>query len=382
MEKKKVAIILQDSNWEGGNNYFFNLIDSCIRLGNSKINLIIFTDRKSKLTKYSKINIKIIRSSIFSRSNPLYWLRFLLSSLRMRDYILYYLLKKNKINVLSHITSRNCLWKNCNIKTLGWISDFQHLHFPEFFTKKNIRFRNRNIIKLIKNSSGIIVSSKSSGKDLDTFFNEKRKNKKFILNFSSALEIKNKIFTKRELISKYSLNNHWFHLPNQFWKHKNQITAIKAFHKIGNKINLILTGVLDDSDQLNTYRNLNNYIKKNKITNIKILKNLPREDVLAIMHHSTAVINTSLFEGWSSTAVEATALKKKMILSRIDVHLEQKQKHTRYFSPLNHEELRNIVLNIHKNQKRQSYKFKNLQIKNEEIKLKFAQKFEKLIYSL
>ena len=60
MEKKKVAIILQDSNWEGGNNYFFNLIDSSLRLRNSKIDLIILTDRKSKLTKYSKINIKII----------------------------------------------------------------------------------------------------------------------------------------------------------------------------------------------------------------------------------------------------------------------------------------------------------------------------------
>ena len=47
------------------------------------------------------------------------------------------------------------------------------------------------------------------------------------------------------------------------------------------------------------------------------------EDVFALIKFSKAVINPSLFEGWSSTVEECKSVGKNMILSDLDVHKEQ-----------------------------------------------------------
>jgi hypothetical protein len=52
------------------------------------------------------------------------------------------------------------------------------------------------------------------------------------------------------------------------------------------------------------------------------------------MHHAIAVLNPSLFEGWSTTVEEAKAQGKQMILSSLPVHMEQAQEHrARFFYP-------------------------------------------------
>ena len=380
MERKKnVAILINDSNWQGGNNYYNSLIISINKIKKSKINLFLISDTKSNL-KYFNFNNKIIRSSIFDKNSFLYKLRLILNYLHIRDFILYLFLKKNNIDVLSHCTSRNILWRNCKIKTLGWIVDLQHIYFPKFFSKKNLFFRNNNISKLLANSHGIILSSKSCYKDLKRLYNIKN-NKTFILSFCSSLINKNKFLTKQQLISKYKLVKIWFHLPNQFWKHKNQIIALKAFHLLKDKNKqLILTGFVEGLDQLEKFNELNCYIKKNNLENIKILKNIPYADVLAIMYYSAAMINTSYYEGWSSTVAEATALNKILILSKINTHIEQKTKKTFFFDPDNAVELKNIFykIKISKNKK----KLKKLIFENNKKLKKFGEKFQKIILDI
>jgi len=64
-----------------------------------------------------------------------------------------------------------------------------------------------------------------------------------------------------------------------------------------------------------------------------VLGVVPYDDMLSLMMHSVAVINPSLFEGWSTTVEEAKALGKMVILSRIPVHLEQAPRNGVYFDP-------------------------------------------------
>ena len=49
------------------------------------------------------------------------------------------------------------------------------------------------------------------------------------------------------------------------------------------------------------------------------------------MSASSALINPSLFEGWSTTVEEARAMGVPMLLSDFDVHLEQMGNHAIYF---------------------------------------------------
>jgi glycosyltransferase involved in cell wall biosynthesis len=70
---------------------------------------------------------------------------------------------------------------------------------------------------------------------------------------------------------------------------------------------------------------------------------IPYEDMLGLMYHSIAVINPSLFEGWSTTVEESKSLGKKVLLSDIDVHLEQSPKRALFFNPNDSDELADLM---------------------------------------
>jgi glycosyltransferase involved in cell wall biosynthesis len=58
---------------------------------------------------------------------------------------------------------------------------------------------------------------------------------------------------------------------------------------------------------------------------------VPADHVYALMRTSTALINPSRFEGWSTTVEEAKSFGAPMILSDIEVHREQTDGTSRYF---------------------------------------------------
>jgi glycosyltransferase involved in cell wall biosynthesis len=58
-----------------------------------------------------------------------------------------------------------------------------------------------------------------------------------------------------------------------------------------------------------------------------------------LMVASQALLNPSLFEGWSTTVEEARALGVSMILSDIGVHREQAAEGAVYFDPLSADSL-------------------------------------------
>ena len=56
-------------------------------------------------------------------------------------------------------------------------------------------------------------------------------------------------------------------------------------------------------------------------------------DVLLLIRQCIALINPSLFEGWSTTVEECKSIGKRAILSDIEVHKEQNPPLTDYFNP-------------------------------------------------
>ena len=65
--------------------------------------------------------------------------------------------------------------------------------------------------------------------------------------------------------------------------------------------------------------------------NFRYLGMIPLDHVYALLRMSTALINPSSFEGWSTTVEEAKSFGVPMILSDIDVHREQTGGTARYF---------------------------------------------------
>ena len=58
---------------------------------------------------------------------------------------------------------------------------------------------------------------------------------------------------------------------------------------------------------------------------------LPYDDLMPLMQASIALLNPSLFEGWSTTVEEARAAGVPMILSDLAVHREQAGNQATYF---------------------------------------------------
>jgi hypothetical protein len=64
-----------------------------------------------------------------------------------------------------------------------------------------------------------------------------------------------------------------------------------------------------------------------------VLGTVPHDHVFALMRQSLAVLQPSLFEGWSTTVEETKSVGKRMMLSSIPVHREQAPGQSRFFDP-------------------------------------------------
>ena len=75
----------------------------------------------------------------------------------------------------------------------------------------------------------------------------------------------------------------------------------------------------------------------------RVLGLVPYEHVTALSRDAVAQINPSLFEGWSTTVEEAKSLGKRILVSRIPVHIEQDPPGGEFFDPHDPEELAGLM---------------------------------------
>lgn len=188
------------------------------------------------------------------------------------------------------------------------------------------------------------MSSETAKKDAEVYYNE-YKEKCRILKFVSKIDLSK---YNKDILKKYSINKPFFYLPNQFWQHKNHKLVLKALLEIKDKnIVIVCTGNTNDYRNPNYFKEIKQFIEKNKLSNnFLILGIVPLEDVYSLMIECKAIIQPSLFEGWSSIVEESKALNKKIILSDIDVHLEQKPTNCVYFNSNSAKDLAEKMLTV------------------------------------
>ena len=337
--------------WMGGLNYFNNLLFAIDSLNNKELQIFVFVgkktdeDIKNMFRKYATV----IEDSIFDRKSFKWFLMKLEQKIFKTNFLLENILKKYDIQILSH----SSITKFKNIKTINWIPDFQHIHLPQMFSKKEIENRDKSFIQIIKESDVVVLSSFDALKDLRKFSSEYQ-NKARVLQFVS--QPNSRYFElnendKNNVLKKYDIKDEFFYMPNQFWKHKNHMTvftAINELKKDGIQICVVCTGHLADYRNKTYIDEIKNFIKINNLEkNIKLLGLVEYEDVFALIKFSKAVINPSLFEGWSSTVEECKSVEKNMILSDLDVHKEQYPNAT-FFERNSVESLKNILKNYKK----------------------------------
>lgn len=343
----RVAFVFRDVlfGWNGGINYYKNLI--LILSKTNEYIPVIFTSPncKDKVEKNFP-NIEIHYSNLFTENS--------LKS-KLRKVFLYYfhkvvffdsLLQRYKIDIVSH----NDLFPmkyNSKIKSCSWIPDFQSLHLPELYTTKALQRERLVRNELIKNSTKVCVSSEDAKKDFYNYFSNNQMNKILVMPF--ALPPRDRESYDESVLKRYKLKPFsYFIVSNQFWKHKNHMIIAKALrilHSKGEDILVVATGSKKDLRCSNSISDLDDYITKNNITTSFIFTdNIPYEDVKVLQYYSIAIIQPSLFEGWNTAVEESKLIGKKIILSNIDVHIEQKPENVIYFNPQDAEDLAEKLL--------------------------------------
>jgi len=313
--------------WMGGLNYFKNLLFAINSIEKKELEVFVFVGKKIDIEtkrmfqKYATV----IEDSIFDRKSIKWFISKIEQKIFKTNILLENILKKHSIQILSHASITNLK----TIKTINWIPDFQHVHLPQMFSEKEIQGRNRNFLWLIRNSDLIVLSSFDALKDMKKFapnYEDKARVLQFVSQPNSRyFELDE--HDKSLLLQKYEIKDDFFYIPNQFWKHKNHMMifeAISELKKDGIEINIVCTGYLGDYRNKTYIDDAREFIKSNNLEdNIKLLGLVDYEDVFALIKFSKAVINPSLFEGWSSTVEECKSVGKNMILSDLDVHKEQ-----------------------------------------------------------
>jgi glycosyltransferase involved in cell wall biosynthesis len=347
----RVAFLLNFSKeYKGGINYIKNLLytNSITKFPDIEFYVIAPSDIEQEYIDMFSPLAKIIYTDIYKKNTLVSFLNRAFNRTFKFQLPLYLLLKKYKIDVISH----SFFWGNYkSIKIINWIPDFQCMHFPELWTKKqldNIISINNNIVK---HSDLVILSSYDALNDYKKFA-PAFTNKARVLQFVSQpgkLSDNADIYT--QIKQKYNLGDKFFYLPNQFWSHKNHITAFKAINKLvkeGLNPVLVTTGVMTDFRGNNkNLETINTFIKENHLEkNILLLGLIPYNEVLTLMQKCIAVINPSLFEGWSSTIEEAKSIGKTVVVSDIPVHREQNPDNAFYFSPKDDLKLADILKEI------------------------------------
>lgn len=335
-------------SWRGGYNYLLNLVDALSKFSSNRVQPVIFvgTDINSDdLRAFKEIkNVKIIRNKIFNKKrNSVHLFKALVTGID-QDALSVFL--ENEIDIVFE-SARFYGWR-FPLPTLTWIPDFQHRHLKKLFDwkafwKREIGFRTQTL-----SGRHIMLSSDDARRDCEKYYPNTH-GCTSVVHFCVPAPLLPCSEKACEIAKSYGLQNHFFFLPNQFWAHKNHICVINALSTLKDRgINLVIACSGKQSDDRDPYyfEKIQNLINRNDLNHsLKLLGIIPSAHISALMMECSALINPSVFEGWSTTVEEAKAIGVPMILSKIRVHEEQTS-NAIFFDPQSSDQLANILENF------------------------------------
>jgi glycosyltransferase involved in cell wall biosynthesis len=206
------------------------------------------------------------------------------------------------------------------------IFDLQHKYLTHFFSAEDIQGRN-NCFSTVANLAGtIVLNSKSAEADLHKFFPASIGKTK-VLCFKTVPVSKWFAGNPEQMQREYSLPDKFFVISNQFWQHKNHLMVFKALELLKkDEIYpvVVCTGHIYDYRKPDHSDIILQTIHKLGVSQqVHLLGLIPKFDQVQLMRRSIAIIQPSLFEGWSTVVEDARSLGKSIILSNLPVHIEQ-----------------------------------------------------------
>ena len=220
------------------------------------------------------------------------------------------------------------------VPALAWFPDFQHRRLPQLFSRAARWQRDLGFRAQIASGRRIMLSSESALRDCRRFYPGLTNNVS-VVRFATQPAPDLLTANPSDVLAHYGLPGSFCYLPNQFWRHKNHrvvVDALTILRKRGCDVVVAATGSAEDPREPHYFRDVMTEVKTRGLEmNFRYLGMIPLDHVYALLRTSTALLNPSSLEGWSTTVEEAKSFGVPMILSDIDVHREQTGGTARYF---------------------------------------------------
>jgi glycosyltransferase involved in cell wall biosynthesis len=231
-------------------------------------------------------------------------------------------------------------------RLVGWIPDYQHRRLPKFFSDQERISRDDLFQFLIGVCDRIVCSSEAVREDLREFYPEVD-GRESVLRFTTAPPPTALCGDPRTVTRRLGIDGPYIYLPNQFWIHKNHRVVFEAWRKLkkrGRRLLLVCTGAPDDYRAPGHFETLKAYLDRHGLNDdVRILGLVERQDQWQLYRAAKAILQPSLFEGWSTSVEEAKSLGKPVVLSDIPTHREQMGAAGVYFAKNDAEALANVV---------------------------------------
>lgn len=323
----RIALLAdQFPHWSGGRDF----LSSCA-------NALISQD------KFLSIYLLLPRKSIFLSETEFEhfgdWFQHITKNTQA---VLYDNSRQGLLNCLDNIQAdvvfpaSYSLGQDFPVPWIGYLFDFQHRYYPEYFSQDACWERDQQFAELLSEAKAIVVTSQAVKRDALKFF--PGTNCQIFVLPPAPGPVITYLEEQQDIHKKYSIPAKYFLISNQFWLHKAHITAFEAFaifkQKTNANIAMVCTGNTFDARFPDYFNELKEKIEDLGIREqVYILGHIPKQDQIQIMYNATAVLQPTLFEGapGGGSVREATFLGIPSIISDIPVNKELSDKEVMFF---------------------------------------------------
>ena len=233
---------------------------------------------------------------------------------------------------------------------IGYIYDYQHAYFPEFFSQSEIAYRVKKFSLMLSSAKFVLVNAQAVAEDVRRF-NPESTAKIVVLPFSAPPN-PSWLDAAPPNLEKYRINGRYFIISNQFWQHKNHVTAWRALAIVLHfypDIELVCTGWTHDYRKPEYFVSLEKLAHEFRINHrLHILGLIPKIEQIGLIRAATAMIQPSLFEGGpgGGAVFDAISLGVPCIVSDITVNRELNDSLVVFFEAGDHKSLARKMIAI------------------------------------
>lgn len=334
--------LIGGGDWTGGHNYLLNLLKALAVHQQNRLTPVLFVSDEGtndEMSAFAGIRgVELVTTPLLNARRRS---RSLMQAIVLgRDASLQGLFKEHRIDVV--FESAQFFGWRLGLPSIAWIPDFQHKILAQLFSRGAWWRREIGFRAQVLGERTIMLSSDDARNACERFYPSTRGRTRTV-HFAVPPGPEISSNEARAVADLYGLPAQFFFMPNQFWRHKNHglvLDALRILQKQGRQVVVAASGKQADPRDPGYFVAFAARLKQSGLQDsFRLLGMIPYQHVASLMRSSVALINPSLFEGWSTTVEEARSMGTPMILSDLDVHREQMGKEAIYFNRYSSEAL-------------------------------------------